>query len=135
MSADPNDHLIVGPIVAIVDDDPDVRGSLDSLMRSAGIASRCFCCAEDLLADARVGDLGCIVTDLHMPGLTGLELQAELAHRGSRQPVIIMTAYPTTDARAQAMRAGAIAFLTKPIDPDGFLDAIAGAMRDGRTRP
>lgn len=135
MNAYPNDHPIVGPIVGIVDDDADVRGSLDSLMRSAGIVSRCFCCGEDLLADAGSHDFGCIVTDLHMPGLTGLELLTELVRRGSRQPVIIMTAYPTAEARTRAMRAGAIALLAKPIDPDGFLDAITGAIDVGRARP
>jgi len=70
----------------------------------------------------------CIVTDLHMPGMTGLELQAEMARRGWRHPLIVMTAYPTTAARDQAMAGGALAFLTKPIDPDGLLAAIEGAV-------
>ncbi len=73
-------------------------------------------------------ELACIVTDLHMPGMTGLELQAEIARRGWRHPVIVMTAYPTDVARDQAMSAGATAFLTKPIDPDSLLEAIEGAV-------
>lgn len=119
--------MISTPIIGIVDDDPDVRGSLDSLMRSAGLTPRCFCCAEDLLADATRHELACIVTDLHMPGMTGLELQTEITRRGWCQPVILMTAYPTDAAREQAIRAGAAAFLTKPVDPDGLLDAIEHA--------
>jgi FixJ family two-component response regulator len=119
----------ISSIIAIVDDDPGVRGSLDSLMRSAGLTPRCFASAEDLLGDPEGEALACIVTDLHMPGMTGLELQAEAARRGWRQPVILMTAYPTDAARDQAMGAGVVAFLTKPVDPDALLDAIVNAVR------
>jgi len=116
------------PLIAIVDDDPGVRGSLDSLLRSAGLASLSFDSAEHLLACDAGARIGCIATDLHMPGMTGLELQAELARRGWRQPVIVMTAFPTDASRAQAEAAGAIAFLVKPIDPDLFLAAIDSAL-------
>jgi FixJ family two-component response regulator len=115
-------------VIAIVDDDPGVRGSLDSLLRSVGMASLSFSSAEDLLASGAQAQLACIVTDLHMPGMTGLELQAEMLCRGWRHPIIVMTAYPTDASRDQALGAGAAAFLTKPIDPDGFLDAIEGAI-------
>lgn len=118
----------VSPIIGIVDDDPDVRGSLDSLMRSAGLTPRCFACAEDLFSDAALGEIACIVTDLHMPGMTGLELQAEAGARGWTQPVILMTAYPTDASRNQAVAGGAVAFLTKPVDPDALLDAIEHAI-------
>jgi FixJ family two-component response regulator len=112
-------------LIGIVDDDPDVRRSLDSLMRSAGMKARCFASAEELLmSDTRCDDLACIVTDLHMPGMTGLELQAEIGRRGWQVPVILMTAYPTDATRHQAMEAGAAAFLTKPVDPDALLEAI-----------
>lgn len=117
-------------IIGIVDDDPDVRGSLDSLTRSAGMTPRCFSGAGELLADAAHDTLTCIVTDLHMPGMNGLELQAEVSRRGWRQPVILMTAYPTDAARAQAMLAGAAAFLTKPIDPDALLEAIENIIAE-----
>jgi FixJ family two-component response regulator len=115
-------------IIGIVDDDPDVRGSLDSLLRSVGLVPRCFGSAEALLAgDARDG-IACIVTDLHMPGMTGLELQAEARRRGWSQPVIMMTAFPTDATRAEALAGGAVAFLTKPIDPDALLDAVDAAI-------
>lgn len=116
-------------IIGIVDDDPDVRGSLDSLLRSAGMIPRCFAGAEELLTSGAEGELACVVTDLHMPRLTGLQLQAEMARRGWRQPVIVMTAFPTDTARDQALEAGAAAFLVKPVDPDDLLAAVRGATR------
>jgi FixJ family two-component response regulator len=115
------------PIIAIVDDDSDVRGSLDSLLRSAGMNSLGFASAEALLGSGAEARLACIVTDLHMRGMTGLELQAEIARRGWSQPLIVMTAYPTDESRDLALGAGAAAFLTKPIDPDAFLEAIERA--------
>ncbi|MDF0544269.1 response regulator [Sphingobium sp. H39-3-25] len=118
--------------IAIVDDDPDVRGSLDSLMRSAGFMARCFASAEALLCDAAYDALGCIVTDVHMPGMDGLDLQAEIARRGWTKPMIVMTAYPTETARERAMAAGALAFLTKPVDPDMLLEAIEKVVLQDR---
>ncbi|PCF91286.1 two-component system response regulator [Sphingopyxis terrae subsp. ummariensis] len=117
------------PIIAIIDDDPDVRGSLDSLLRSVGMTPRCYAGAEEMLASGGHEELACIVTDLHMPGMTGLELQAQLSARGWRTPFILVTAYPTDAARDQATRAGACGFLTKPVDPDRLLDAIEDAIR------
>lgn len=115
------------PIIGIVDDDPGVRGSIGSLVRSTGLTPRLFCSAGDLLA-ADIGNLACIVTDLHMPDMTGLELQAVLRDRGARVPLIVMTAFPTEIAREQAMTGGARAFLTKPLDPDALLDAVGAAI-------
>ena len=80
------------PIIAIVDDDPDVRGSLDSLLRSAGMTPRCYAGGEEMLASGGHEELACIVTDLHMPGMTGLELQAQMGARGWRTPFIVVTA-------------------------------------------
>jgi FixJ family two-component response regulator len=114
-------------VIAVVDDDPDVRDSLDSLMRSVGWTSVGFAGGDELLEAGAQSGFACIVTDLHMPGMTGLELQAEIVRRGWTQPVILMTAYPTDAARAQAMAAGAVAFLTKPIDPDSLIEAVAAA--------
>ncbi|WP_066721546.1 response regulator transcription factor [Sphingomonas pituitosa] len=112
------------PLIAIVDDDPAVRGSVDSLLRSAGMRGRTFAAAEALLGPDRLEEFDCIVTDLHMPGMSGIDLQVELARRGCAHPLIVMTAFPTEAASARAMAAGARAFLGKPIDPDALLDAI-----------
>ena len=120
--------MSVSPAIAIVDDDPDVRGSLDSLLRSAMMTPHCFASAEEFLASGIEDELACIVTDLHMPGMTGLELQAEIARRGWSVPLILVTAYPTDVVREQAEKGGAIAFLTKPVDPDGLLEAIETAI-------
>lgn len=116
-------------LIAIVDDDPDVRASLDNLMRSAGLTARCFDGGRQLLDRGDASELACVVTDLHMPEMTGLELQGQLSARGWTQPVIVMTAYPTDATLDQAMAAGAAAFLSKPIDPDALLDAIEAATR------
>jgi len=116
------------PLVAVVDDDAGVRGSLDSLLRSEGMTSIGFARAEDLLASDLLRHVTSIVTDLHMPGMTGLALQAELRRRNCPQSVIVMTGYPTDAARKQAMSAGAGAFLVKPIDPDALLEAIAAGL-------
>lgn len=116
------------PLVAIVDDDAGVRGSLDSLLRSAGLRGLGFARAEDLLGCAFEERVACVVTDLHMPGMTGLQLQSEMTRRGCTQPVIVMTAFPTDAARDQAMAGGARAFLTKPVDPDALLEAIESVL-------
>ncbi|HUD30695.1 MAG TPA: response regulator [Novosphingobium sp.] len=119
---------LVVPLVVIVDDDAGVRGSLDSLLRSAGMRGLGFARGEELLAAGVAPGADCIVTDLHMPGMTGLDLQSELARRGCRTPVIVMTAFPTDTARDQALSAGARAFLAKPLDPDALLEAIEAAL-------
>ncbi|KMS52549.1 chemotaxis protein CheY [Novosphingobium barchaimii LL02] len=116
------------PLIAIVDDDSGVRGSLDSLLRSAGMRGIGFAHAEDLLASTFSERVACVVTDLHMPGMTGLELQSEMTRRGCAAPVILMTAFPTEAAQNQAMAGGATAFLVKPIDPDALLDAIESVL-------
>jgi len=118
--------LSPAPLVAVVDDDPGIRGSLNSLLRSAGLASVSFESAEALLADDPAR-FGWIITDLHMPGMTGLELQAEIGRRGCACEMIVMTAFPTPASQSQALGAGARAFLTKPIDADLLLEAIEGA--------
>lgn len=110
--------------IAIVDDDPGIRGSLDSLLRSAALTSACFASAEDLLDGDDPARFRWIITDLHMPGMNGLDLQAEVARRGCDCSIIMMTAHPTAASEAQALHAGAAAFLAKPIDPDVLLDVL-----------
>ncbi len=116
------------PVIAIVDDDPDVRGSLDSFLRSASMKPHCFASGEDLLAAKLEGSIACVVTDLHMPGMSGLELMTELTRRGWKTPLIIVTAYPTQAVRDQAREGGASAFLVKPVDPEQLIDAIERAI-------
>nr|WP_299907050.1 response regulator [Sphingomonas bacterium] len=116
------------PVIAVVDDDAGVRGSIDSLLRSAGMAPLVFSRGEDLLTSDVWATIGCVLTDLHMPGISGIELQQEMTKRGWQCPVIVMTAFPTSASRDRALAAGAIAFLTKPVDPDCLLNAIGKAI-------
>jgi FixJ family two-component response regulator len=116
-------------IIAIVDDDPGVRGSIVSLLRSADFESCAFATAEELLDSDDQDALACIVTDLHIPGMTGIALQQALIAAGWPQPLIAMTAFPTPAAREHMIAHGACAFLTKPIDPDALLDAIGAALQ------
>jgi FixJ family two-component response regulator len=111
-------------LIVIVDDDPEVRGGLESLLRSSGVDVRGFPSAEAYLADPAPRHTDCLLTDLHLPGLSGLELQAALRALGSMCPVVVMTAFPTEAARAQAAIAGAAAFLVKPVDPEALVDLL-----------
>jgi FixJ family two-component response regulator len=113
-----------GVVIAIVDDDPDVRGGLVSLVRSTGAEVRSYASAEAYLAEDAPRQTDCLLTDLNLPGISGLELQAALKSLGAACPVVLMTAFPTDAARAQASVAGAAAFLVKPVDPDALLDLI-----------
>ena len=115
-------------LVAIVDYDPGVRGSIVSLLRSAGLTGVQFNEGGALLASPQLEGFSCIVTDVHMDGVDGRELQEELNRRGCAHPLIVMTAFPTSPVREQMLACGARAFLTKPVDPDTLLEAIADAI-------
>lgn len=123
-----NRARIVPRLIAIVDDDPLVRASIDSLVRSEGLPTAVFAGGEELLGFDRPDEIGCVVTDLNMPGMTGLELQGAIAAKGWTVPILFMTAFPTPEAQMQALAAGALQFLTKPVDPDELLDAIGQAI-------
>lgn len=114
--------------IAVVDDDPGVRGSIVSLLRSTGRTVVPFAAAEDLLAYADWQSFCCIVTDLHMPGMSGADLQQVLNAERWPLPLIMMTAFPTAAVRENVMTNGASAFLVKPIDPDALLDAVEQSM-------
>ncbi|TIW01282.1 MAG: response regulator [Mesorhizobium sp.] len=106
------------PAIAIVDDDEGVRSALTSLFSALGYEVRSYASALEFLGDDAVGDPGCMITDIQMPGMTGDELQAELISRGRAFPMIFMTAFPTEATRARVMAAGALAYLDKPAEGD-----------------
>lgn len=112
------------PAVCIVDDDRDVRMSLESFLRSVGAKVRTFDSAESFLGFESSGETGCLVTDLHMPGMGGLALQEELVRRGRSYPVIVMTAFPTAEAKAASASFGAADFFVKPVDPELLLERV-----------
>lgn len=114
--------------VLVVDDDASVRVALARLMRSAGLGVETFAAAEDLLETWPSDSAGCLIIDVQLPGLSGLELQSKLAALGSTVPFIFITAHDEPDVRAQALNAGATAFLAKPFDDEDLLAALHTAF-------
>lgn len=119
------------PLVVIVDDDEGVRDSLWELMLSVGLDARCFASPRELLESELPERPGCLVLDVRMPGSSGLDLQHQLAASGNAKPIIFLTGHGDIPMTVQAMKAGAIDFLTKPVRDQTLLDAvIAGIERD-----
>jgi FixJ family two-component response regulator len=116
-------------LIAIVDDDEGVREATKSLVRSLGYNASTFGSAEEFLKSEQVHDTSCLITDLHMPGLSGIDLQDHLVARGRRIPIIIITAYPNENLRARAMKAGALCFLSKPYPDDHLIGCIEKALK------
>ena len=122
----------VTSIVFVVDDDVSVRESLELLIRSAGWQPETFPSAHEFLSRPRTLVPSCLVLDVTLPGLNGLELQKQLAER-TDMPIIFITGHGDVDTTVQAMKAGAVEFLTKPFKDDVLLDAIRGAIERSRT--
>jgi len=112
------------PVICVVDDDEEVRDSVGTFFRSAGIEVEKFDSAEALLDWSDLPSMQCLITDLHMPGMDGLDLQEALRRRGSQVPVILMTAFPGPEARARAEALGVAAFVSKPTDPEALLETV-----------
>jgi len=123
-----NTELSNLPLVAIIDDDESVRATTDSLVRSLGYIVYTFASAEEFLRSNRLDDFSCVIADVQMPGMSGVELQAQLLTQGSRVPFIFFTAFPDERIRAQALRAGAICYLTKPFDGDSLVRGLQAAL-------
>ena len=117
------------PLISIVDDDEAFRRSLDNLIRSAGFRACGFSSAEAFLESNQVGEADCLLLDVCIPGMSGLDLQGELTAANSDVPIIFMTAYESGDQRKQALEAGAVAFLNKPFDEEDLLNAIDTALK------
>jgi FixJ family two-component response regulator len=118
------------PLVAIVDDDASVRATTDSLVRSLGYAVDTFGSAEEFLRSKRVDDFSCVVADVQMPGMSGVDLQAHLLTRGNHVPFIFITAFPEERVRAHVLGAGAIGYLTKPFDGDSLVQCLQIAVKE-----
>ena len=115
-------------MIAIVDDDDALRDAVASLVRALGYDTATFGSAEAFLESEQISDTSCIITDMQMPGLSGLDLQDRLIAKGHRIPIIFITGFPDENARARAMKAGAVAFLSKPCDGDHLLDCLEKAL-------
>ncbi len=123
------------PIIAIVDDDPSVREGLHSLLRSAGWKTETFSSAREFLSRDRVQTPSCLILDLQLPDLSGLDLQKHMAEVDLEIPIVFLTGHGDIPASVQAMKRGAIEFLTKPVEEQDLLRAIQEAIeRDRRTR-
>ena len=117
------------PIISIVDDDEAVREATKTLVRAVGYSASTFGSAEEFLKSKQFSNTSCLITDLQMPGLSGLDLQAQLIADGHRIPTIFVTAFPDNTARTSAMNAGAIAFLSKPYKVDDLLGYLEKALQ------
>ena len=123
------------PVIAIVDDDPSVREGLESLIRSAGLRAKTFGSAQEFLANRGAEAPSCLILDLQLPGLSGLDLQMRMAEADLEIPIVFLTGHGNIPASVQAMKAGAIEFLTKPVEEADLLRAIQEAIeRDRRIR-
>lgn len=119
------------PVVSIIDDDASVRASTVSLVRSLGLVAQDFASAEEFLRAAGWQEADCIITDVRMPGMSGVELQDHLRAQGSRLPIIFVTAFPDERLRARVEAAGAAGFFSKPCDSQVIIDCLHRALRGG----
>ena len=117
------------PVISVVDDDESLRRSLSNLLRSVGFGVETFASAEEFLRSAQPENTGCLVLDLQMTGMSGLDLLRQLAFRDSRIRVVILTAHGDEETRRRSLQAGAVAFLDKPFHSDALLDAVRAAVR------
>ena len=115
--------------IAIIDDDGAVREAMKLFMRSLGYHTSTFGSADKFLNSEQISDTSCLITDVQMPGLNGCDLQDRLIARGHRIPIIFITGHPDENVRARAIKAGAVAFLTKPVNPDHLLGYLGKALK------
>src|SRR5215470_16725976 len=118
-----------GRLISIVDDDASLRNSLVNLIRSAGFCTQAFPSAEEFLGSSQARETACLILDMRMAGMNGLELQRHLAAADWRIPIIFITSHPDDDARTRALAAGALGFLHKPCREEELLGALAEALQ------
>jgi FixJ family two-component response regulator len=117
-----------GRIVSIVDDDDLMRSALQGLLKAVGLPARAFASAEEFLESGQQHDTACLIADIRMSGMSGLELQAKLNAERLRIPTIFITAHGDERLRLQALRAGAVEFLAKPFDDEVLLESVRAAL-------
>ena len=125
------------PVISIIDDDGSVRAATYNLVRSLGHIVHTFASAEEFLRSPHLNDTWCVITDVQMPTMSGLELQAHLLAEGYRMPFIFITAFSVGSARERALKAGATCFLTKPFAGEALINCLDAALReygDGRSQ-
>lgn len=117
------------PVISIVDDDEAVRNATKALIRSLGYRVATFASAEEFLKSDRLHDTACLISDVQMPGLNGIELQDRLAASGHRIPIIFMTAFPDDRVRDRAMQSGAVSFMSKPFSEANLIVCLDRALQ------
>jgi FixJ family two-component response regulator len=117
-------------VVAIVDDDAAVRVALEGLLRSAGLSARAFDSAETFIESGQQFQTGCLIADIRMPGMSGLELQGKLNAENCSIPIVFITAHGDAQMRMQALRAGAVEFLSKPFNDETLLETVRAALEN-----
>src|SRR5437899_1269187 len=115
-------------LVAILDDDDSVRSALQGLLKAVGLPAQAFASAEDFLKSGQQHQIACLIADIRMPGMSGLELQAKLNAERCRIPIIFITAHGDEKMRMQALRAGAVEFMAKPFDDEALLESVRAAL-------
>jgi FixJ family two-component response regulator len=123
-----NVELPKTPIVSIVDDDESIREATKGLVRSLGYGALAFASAEEFLTSDRVNDTSCLITDVQMPGLSGVELQQHLIDHGHDMPIIFVTAFPEERIRSHVIRTGAVDFLSKPFSEERLIMCLDSAL-------
>jgi FixJ family two-component response regulator len=116
-------------LISVIDDDESVRRTTTRLIESFGFRAAAFESAENFLGSGRLNDTSCLIVDVQMPGMNGLQLQSQLATANFRVPIIFITAYDDKESRRRAMQAGAVAFLGKPFNDEQLLQTIRSALR------
>jgi len=120
--------LANGRVISIIDDDTSFRRATTRLIHSLGHPVASFASAEEFLQSGRLDDTACLVSDVHMPGMSGVELQSRLRAEGRRLPVIFITAYPESSALKEALASGAVGLLNKPFSDDDLISCIDQAL-------
>src|SRR5216684_9171462 len=116
-------------LVAIVDDDDSMRSALQGLLKAVGLAAQAFASAEEFLKSGQQRQTACLIADIRMPGMSGLELQAQLNAERRRIPIIFITAHGDANLRMQALRAGAVEFMAKPFNDEALLESVRAALK------
>jgi FixJ family two-component response regulator len=122
--------LPTSTLISIIDDDEDFLEAIKALIRSLGITANAFRSAMDFLESSNVRDTACLIADVNMPGMTGIELYSHLLESGCAIPTILITASPNDRFRARALRDGVICYLSKPFDEDALLGCISAALNE-----
>jgi FixJ family two-component response regulator len=122
------------PVISIIDDDESVRAATNRLVRSLGFVALTFACADEFLRSPRLNDTSCVIADVQMPGMSGIELQSALIASGKVIPIIFITAFPDERIRTRAMEAGAVGFLSKPFKGSILIQHIDDALNSRSDR-